>query len=163
MPDLPTTSHAIDRATEETAKPPPGIPGAALPQVGGAAGRTLLQTARDAGAAMIELLLRFNDERRLGTHLREGSSAMGSVDTMIALHWALIRFQRVTQRRDGHDIARAQIEHEFGEGVADLVLISLAETHRILTSPTHVAGTGPSQQFIDSLDPARFDWMRGSN
>jgi hypothetical protein len=84
------------------------------------------QAAGAAAEAMIEFLTRLGEERRLGTHLREGGCVLNCTDAMIALHRAIVTFQRDSVRYDGLDVASAAIENEYGAGVADLVMFSLA-------------------------------------
>jgi hypothetical protein len=75
---------------------------------------------------MVEFLVRVHDERCRGNHLREGGCVLHATDAMIALHRATVTFQHDGVRYDGLDAARAAIENEYGTGVADLVMVSLA-------------------------------------
>jgi hypothetical protein len=92
------------------------------------------QAAAAAAEAMIEFLTRLGEERRLGTHVREGGCVLNCTDTMIALHRAIVTFQREGVRYDGLDVARAAIERDYGSGVADLVMFSLASLREELNS-----------------------------
>jgi hypothetical protein len=78
--------------------------------------QALEAAAHAAAAAMVKLMTRLNDERRLGMHMAAG----GCVDR------AIIEFQHDNVRYDGLDGVRATIEREFGTGIADLTMASLA-------------------------------------
>jgi hypothetical protein len=105
----------------------------------------LSHVACATGAAVIELLLRVGEERRLGTHLRDGSATMAACSASISLHQAIIRFQHEGQRRDGLDIARAAVESEHGAGVADLVMLFLARLRDDLLAEMRAIAATQSQ------------------
>jgi hypothetical protein len=158
MPDVETTaSTPINQTKTEPTKRASVAPTVARP------GTLQVETiphlpaaARAAGAAMIELLLRCNDERWRGVHLSEGSSLMSMCDALVTLHKAIVWYEYILQRQDGRDVARAGIELESGEGIADLVMISLAEITDILTTPASAAVARPSENFINNLYAAKF-------
>jgi hypothetical protein len=90
--------------------------------------------ALKAGDAMVELLARLPDERRLGVHMDEGRCVLTCVDATFALHRALVAYQRGTLRFDGLDVAYQSIIQTHGAGVAQLVRRSLDELRQRLVA-----------------------------
>jgi hypothetical protein len=100
----------------------------------------LEHAATDAAEALIEMLVRFKDERARGMHLHEGGSVTSCTSAMLTLHRALVSYQLCTLRRDGEDFSHETITRVHGAGVAALVMRALGElrvliTHEMQTLP----------------------------
>jgi hypothetical protein len=101
----------------------------------------LEHAATDAAEALIEMLVRLQDERARDVHLTEGGCVMSCTDAVLALHRVLVSYRRCTLRSDGETVSCETITQAHGAGVATLVLRALGELRGLIT---HEMQTLPS-------------------
>ena len=93
----------------------------------------LEHAATDAAEALIEMLVRLQDERERDVHLTEGGCVMSCTNAMLTLHRALVSYQLCTLRCDGETLSYETITRVHGAGVAALVMRALGELRGLIT------------------------------